>query len=92
MLSLGSLSTLYLQVPVGAVFLWDDTTKQRLLFESFVLCGQTEGNMVHPRLLIPLIGSVHVYIYKSTGILLLAQSNSDNQGCTRCSYFRFCVL
>lgn len=37
-------STLYLQVPLSAVLSWDDATKQRLLFESFVFSGQTEGN------------------------------------------------
>jgi hypothetical protein len=38
-------STLYLQVPLGAVIYWDDATKQRLLFENFVFSEQTKGNL-----------------------------------------------
>lgn len=38
-MSASSHATLYLQVPLGAVLCWDDATKQRLLFESFVFCG-----------------------------------------------------
>ncbi len=46
MLSPNFHGTLYIQISLSSVLCWDDATRQRLLFESFVLCGQTEGNLV----------------------------------------------
>ena len=40
-------ATLYLQVALSALLCWDDATKQRVLFESFVLSGQTDGKMLY---------------------------------------------
>ena len=34
---------LYLQAPLFAVLAWDTPTRQRLLFEAFLLSGQAEG-------------------------------------------------
>ena len=39
-------TTLYLQVPLASALCWDDSTKQRMLFESFVLNGQSEGKFI----------------------------------------------
>ena len=36
--------SLYLQAPLCAVLTWDSATRQRLLFEAFVLTGQAEGS------------------------------------------------
>ena len=39
-----SQTALYLQAPLAAVLSWDNATRQRLLFEGFILNGQAEGN------------------------------------------------
>lgn len=36
-------NALYLQVPLAVVLQWDLATRQRLLFEGFVLSGQADG-------------------------------------------------
>ena len=47
---------LYLQVPLCAVLTWDSATRQRLLFEVFVLSSQTDGECVCTQL----VCGVHV--------------------------------
>ena len=42
--------SLYLQVPLAVVLEWDLATRQRLLFEGFLLNGQADGmHMIHGR-------------------------------------------
>lgn len=38
-------SSLYLQVPLAVVMQWDLATRQRVLFEGFVLTGQADGKI-----------------------------------------------